>query len=98
MAAAALVDVAARNGKPDQGGLALAMAFGLQDVMAVAGESSTVKSGLAQSAWDHKVPAFDSLGTEVGRYSLVALLSGAKPGLYGSGGSATAAYPALPKK
>jgi len=41
--------------------------------------------------------ALDTLGTDIGAYTLVALLSGATPGYYGQGEAATAAYPPLPQ-
>jgi hypothetical protein len=98
MAAAALVNVAIGAGEPEAAGLELARAFKTLDAVAVGGESDTVKSGLAETSWSREVPAFDSLGTDVGRYTLVALLTGAKPGLYGTAESASAPYPEIPEK
>jgi hypothetical protein len=93
-----LVNVAVGAGEPEAAGLELARAFAARDTVAVGGESDTVKSGLAEASWSREVPAFDTLGTDVGRYTLVALLTGAKPGLYGTTESASAAYPEIPDK
>jgi hypothetical protein len=98
MAAAGLVDVAVRAGKADEAGMGLASAFLREESLAMAGESETVDSGLARAAWNRKIPAFDTLGSSVGHYTLVALFSGAKAGLYGSAEDATAAYPDVPEK
>ncbi len=96
--AVGLVTVALQAGKPDQNGLGLAAAFVGQESLAVAGETDSVTTGLARAAWNREIPAFDTLGTSVGSYTLVSLLSGAKSGLYGSAEGATAPYPDVPQE
>lgn len=91
--ATGLVDLAAQGGRPSADGLALAAAFAAEDGRSVAAEVPLAKAGLAAVAWARKIPAIDTLGTEIGRYSLVALLTGAKPEYYGTGQAASAPYP-----
>jgi hypothetical protein len=98
VAAAGLVDVAVRAGKADQTGLGLAAAFMRQELPAAAGETDSMETGLARAAWNRAIPAFNTLGSAVGSYTLTSLLSGAKAGLYGTGEGATAVYPAVPQE
>ena len=95
-AAWGMVDIALQGREPDAGGIALAQAFARAKAAAVVGESGTLKTGLAAAAAEKRLPAFDTLGTDIGRYTLVALMSGADSGYYGLGEQADAAFPKLP--
>jgi len=98
MAAWGLVDIGSQGKVPDVGGIALAQAFQRVKAKVVVGESASLQTGLAAAAAQKELPAFDTLGTAVGRYTLVALMTGAESGLYGTGEAATAPYPAPPAK
>lgn len=89
--ASGLVDVATADGKADEAGIAIAAAFGESgpSVGAQTGESA----GVARAAQTAGISAFDTLGTDVGRYSLVALMTGAAPGYYGTGPGAIGLFP-----
>lgn len=87
-----LVDVARDDGDADAAGIALAKAF--SDVgPSVAAQLATEDTGVATAARAAGVPAFDTLGSDVGRYTLIALLTGASPGYYGTGAGALALFP-----
>jgi len=98
MAAYAIVDVASPTGRGDGGSLAVVTAFAKRDRRAVVAETPASKSGAALTAADRDIPSFNSLGTETGGYTLVALLTGAEPGFYGTGDEAVAPYPPIPEK
>lgn len=96
MAAAGVVNVAAWEGSADTTALSVAVAMRDEEVAAVAAQLTGSDSGFAARAFGAGLSAIDTLGTSTGRYSLVALLSGAEPGYYGFGDDATAPFPALP--
>lgn len=90
------VVLAAFDGKPDPGALAVGRALAESGIPVVAGEEPGSKLGLAAEGVDDGLSALDTLGTLVGRYTLVLLLDGSAKGYYGTGLGATAAYPHLP--
>ncbi|MDR1774848.1 MAG: copper transporter [Actinomycetes bacterium] len=51
------------------------------------------EASLVRTSWDEKIAATDQLDTDYGVYSVVTLLSGGQPGLYGALDGATALYP-----
>lgn len=95
-AASGFVDIAVAEGDVDSMGIDLASAAGALDVPTVAAETLDSKSGLASAAADAQVSACNTLGTQVGSYSLVALLTGADPGFYGDGAGVDALFPPIP--
>lgn len=97
VAVSATVDVAAPENEPSAAALAIARAFADTNLPAVAGQTPLGDSGLAVAGASVGVSAFDTLGTDVGRYTLVALLSGVAQGYYGVGDGATAPFPPLPE-
>jgi len=97
MEADALVDVASIAPRTDAAPLAVASAFERGGAPAVVAQTPTSKSTAVVSAAERELSAFDTLGTEVGRYTLVALLTGAEPGFYGTHDAAVAPYPPLPE-
>lgn len=94
-AVSALVDLAVFAGDPDVGGLELAQAAAPVKLGAVVGQTPRGDAGLASAAAAAKLATLDTLGSDIGRYSLVALLTGAKAGYYGLGQDAVAPYPPL---
>lgn len=94
-AAAGLVDLAAFEGEADSAGIALALAFD-RIGSAVAVSPGDTDSDLARVADASDLAAIDHLDSPLGRYSLVALLTGASKGYYGTGERASARFPAIP--
>jgi len=93
--AAGLVDIAAADDRPDLAGLALAVAAKEALSPSVAAETPTAKTGVAAAGAEQEVAAFDTLGTEVGRYTLITLLSELSTGYYGTAATADALFPPL---
>lgn len=90
---AGLVDLADRENKPDADGLDLAEAFAEAGGVAVAGQTTDAGNGVAAAGATLGLGALDTLGTELGRYTLIALLSGAEPAYYGLAEQAVSGYP-----
>ncbi len=88
-----VVDIATFDGKADPAALAVAVAMQRKDKAAVGGQSRDSRSNLAAEAASVGLGALDTLGTEAGRYTLVALLTGARPGYYGVGQGTIAPFP-----
>ena len=97
VAVSAVVDIAAPESEPDAAALAIALAFQQAGLSAVAGQTPLRDTGVAKAGASAGISALDTLGTDVGRYTLVALLTGAAPGYYGLGDTATAQFPPLPQ-
>lgn len=95
-AASGIVNLAAPDAKPDQAGLTIARSFADAGIAAVGGQTPARDTGVAVASAAAGMSALDTLGTDIGTYTLVALLSGAAPGYYGQGDAATAEYPPLP--
>jgi hypothetical protein len=91
--ASGLVDLAAPEGEADEAGLQLGVAMVDAGGPAAAAQTPRADSTLATTAVENGLSAFDTLGTEVGRYTLVALMTGADPGFYGTAASADALFP-----
>ena len=96
-AASGIVDLAAPDAEPDEAALAIARSFADEGLPAVGGQTLLRDTGVAVASASAGMSALDTLGTDIGAYTLVALLSGATPGYYGQGEAATAAYPQLPQ-
>lgn len=93
--AGAVVVLAGFDGKPDQGALELGRAAMDAGAPAVAAQQADSKLGLAAAGAGKGLSAVDTLGTLVGRYTLVMLLDGAAKGYYGTGEGAVGVYPGL---
>jgi hypothetical protein len=91
--ATGLLDLAAPNGKTDPAGIALASAAQSAGVKAVGGQTQNRDTGVAAAAVELGMSGFDTLGSELGRYTLVALFSGADTGYYGVASGADALFP-----
>lgn len=95
LGAGGLVNVAASEEAPDAGAIAIARAFSSPSSVAVGAETPGSHTRVAAAAADAGLSALDTLGTQVGRYALIALLSGGEPGYYGTGNGVDAPYPPL---
>jgi len=96
MAAYGFVDIAQQGRKVDAAGIAIAQGFERLKAKAVVGESASLKTGLAEAAAQKGLASFDTLGSGVGQYTMIALLTGAESGYYGVGDAAVAVYPPPP--
>jgi hypothetical protein len=64
---------------------------------ALGAETSASGSGVAAAAAARKLSAFDTLGTNVGRYTLIALFSGGEQGYYSDTARGASPFPPVPK-
>ena len=97
VAASSIVDLAGPDNAPDEFALAIARAFSAAGLPAVGGQTPVRDTGVAAASAAAGLSALDTLGTDVGRYTVVALLTGASPGYYGEGDGAVAPFPPLPE-
>lgn len=93
-----LVDIAAPGGKADPVTIALAVAFAETGRPGMGAQTTTAGTGVAAAAADAGASGFDTLGTEVGRYTLIALLSGGEPGYFGLASGVDGPFPPLPEE
>lgn len=91
------VDVASMDHDPDPAGLDLAAAYAALGNFAVGAEAITSRTGVAAAASARKLSALDTLGTDAGRYTLVALFTGGQQGYYSSSVRGVSPYPEPPK-
>ncbi len=90
------VDLAANSHNPDTAGLDIASAYAAAGMFALGAETITSNSGVAAAASARKLSAFDTLGTNAGRYTLVALFSGGQQGFYSKSARGVSRFPGLP--
>jgi hypothetical protein len=95
--AGGIVTIAVTAEDPEPAGLALATAF-LTYGPAVAGEHVDARVPLAVAGHEAGVAGFDTLGSPMGRYTLIAILTGAKADLYGLSEGAVEPFPRPPAK
>lgn len=91
-----VLDLASIDGKHDPSALAVARAFADAGSTAVGAQTTDAGTGVAAAAADAGLSAFDTLDTEVGRFTLVALFSGGEPGYYGYAAGTKAPFPPIP--
>lgn len=92
---AGLVDIASPDGASDAAAVSLAAAVARLGLPAIGAQTSVTDTGKAEAAADEGLGGIDDLDSEVARYSLIALLTGAEPGHFGQLPAAQAAYPPL---
>lgn len=93
---AGLVNAASLDEDADPLGIEISAAFLASGSPAV-GVSMVGGSGaVAAASWDAGVSGIDTLGSALGRHSIVALMLGADQGLYGLMDGASAAFAAIP--
>lgn len=90
------VDIAAFSRVPDALALDIAQNYASQGMYALGAETSTSRTGVAAAAAARKLSAFDTLGTNPGAFTLVALFSGGQQGYYGTGTGTIAKFPPVP--
>lgn len=91
------VDVATQGGDPSQAGLDIASAYADAGFYALGAETVASTSGVASAASARKLSAFDTLGTNAGRFTLVALFTGGQQGYYSNSARGATPFPAVPK-
>lgn len=91
-----VLDLASIDGEHDPSALAVARAFADAGGTAVGAQTTNAGTGVAAAAADAGLSAFDTLGTQVGRFTLVALFSGGEPGYYGYAAGTKAPFPPIP--
>lgn len=91
------VDLAAFDHNTDQAGLDIAQAYGAAGMYAIGAEAIDSNTGVAAAAAARKLSAFDTLGTNAGRFTLVALLTGGQQGYYSDSARGVSPFPAVPK-
>ena len=96
MGATQVVDTAAFDGKPDAMALDVTQAYAGAGRFALGAQMPTPDTGVAAAAAARKLSAFDTLGTNAGRFTLVALLTGGQQGYYSVDANSTAKFPPVP--
>lgn len=89
-----LVSVAGDEGRADQSGVALLKAFSVIGPT-LGAEMHGTDTGVAAAASKAGAAGMDTLGTPVGDYTVVAVLSGSHTGYFGSALTAKDLYPAI---
>jgi hypothetical protein len=96
VAATDLVSIAAFSKEPDTVALDIARAYADAGYYAVGAQTPTSLTGVAAASVARRLSAFDTLGTQPGRFTLIALLSGGEQGFFGLNESAVKPYPQVP--
>ncbi|NTU71111.1 MAG: copper transporter [Coriobacteriia bacterium] len=91
-----LVSVAAFLKEPDAVALDIGRAYADSGYYAIGAQTPTSGTGVAAAAVARRLSAFDTLGTQPGRFTLVALLSGGEQGYFGLSANTIKPFPALP--
>jgi hypothetical protein len=93
VAVAGVVDISAPDGQADPAGLAIVEQAAEAGLVGVGAQTPTTDSGVAADAAGRGLAGMDTLGTTIGRYTLVSILAGAEPALYGIADAADALFP-----
>lgn len=96
VAATQALDIAAFGRKPDPVALGIARAYAGAGFYALGAQTVTSGTGVASAASALKLSAFDTLGTEMGHFTLVSLFTGGEQGYYSIAEGATSHYPPIP--
>jgi hypothetical protein len=91
------LDVATSDRNPDSAGLELASAYAAAGMYAVGAETLDSEAGVAAAASARQLSAFDTLGTNAGRFTLVALFTGGDQGYYSNTARGASMFPPVPK-
>jgi len=91
-----VVTIAAFAKKPDVVALGVARAYADAGYFAAGAETPSSDTGVAAAAVARKLSAFDTLGTQAGRFTLVALFTGGEQGYFGRAQGVDKPYPAVP--
>lgn len=90
------LDLAAFSKQPDDLALRVCRAYADAGYYAVGAQTPTSGNGVAEAATRWGLSAFDTLGTQPGRFTLVALYTGGQQGYFGLNANATAPFPPVP--
>lgn len=93
---AGLVNTASLDDDADPFGLAIALAFSETGSPSIGASMVGGAGVVAAASWDEGVSGVGTLGSALGRHSVIALMLGADSGLYGLMDGATSAYAAIP--
>lgn len=93
-----VIDLASAGPKPDAVAVGVVKAVDALGYSAIGAESPGTPTGIAVACVQQGASGFDTLGSDVGRYTLIALLTGADPGLYGTSKDALAKFPSVISK
>jgi hypothetical protein len=91
-----MVDIAAFDRKPDTASLDIAQAYAATGLYALGAQNRVSTSGVAAAAASRGLSAFDTLGTNAGRFTLVALFTGGQQGYWGTAPKVTGKFPPVP--
>lgn len=91
-----VVNVAAVSGKADELSLAITRQFPRNSFTTATASLFHGSTDPATKSWEQGISATTMLGSPIGTYSLVGLMAGAEPGLYGSGAGIKALMPKMP--
>lgn len=92
-----VVNVALSGEHADEFSLALSEQLHLAGMATLGLSVSGGNSTLARASFEKGISASNMLGSPIGTYSMVALLLGAEPGLYGSTNDAKTLFPEMPQ-
>lgn len=96
VAATQALDLASFSKNPDDLALRVCQAYAEAGYFAVGAQTPTSGNGVAEAAVQRRLSAFDSLGTQPGRFTLIALYTGGEQGYFGLNEDAIAPYPPVP--
>ena len=96
IAATQALDLASFSQKPDEVALRVCRAYADAGYYALGAQTPTSRNGVAEAAVQLGLSAFDTLGTQPGRFTLVALYTGGQQGYFGLNADAVAQFPPVP--
>lgn len=91
------VDIASSDRDPDPDGLDIASAYAAAGFYAAGAETVDSQAGVAAAASARQLSAYDTLGTNAGRFTLIALFSGGDQGYYSNVARGASQFPPVPK-
>lgn len=91
-----VVNTALAAGEAEPFALDISAAVGRLGVPVIGASPVRGAGVVAAASWERGVAGTDLLGNPVGTYTIVAVLTGAEPGLYGVGDGATAVFALMP--
>jgi hypothetical protein len=91
-----IIDIAAFNGDPDAAALDIAQAYAAAGMYALGAQLFGSDTGVAAATSARQMSAFDTLGTNAGRFTLVALFSGGQQGYYSTTARGATPFPPVP--
>ncbi len=90
------LDLVSFGKQPDELALRVCRAYADAGYYALGAQTPTSANGVAEAAMRLGLSAFDTLGTQPGRFTLVALYTGGQQGYFGLNADAVARFPPVP--